>query len=313
MTEAPEPALRRFEVDATDLALLEEVKRDGRATYEALSRALGLSRPATRARLHRLLDAGVLRIVGVVHPSIFGLTAYAHATVTVDGPVLPVADQVCAMDDSVYVSAVAGNVSLAVELRSADHDALAAAVRHLAAIPGAREVTTAVYTAILRHVYFPPQPYQPTAVDDVDRALLKELQHDGRAGFAGLGSAVGLSASAARSRVVRLLECGALHIGARIQAGALGMARLCGFQLTLDGRAAQALAAVSGMTEVEYLASSIGRCDAIGTAVSHSAEGLLQFLEKVRATPGVRSVESWTHLRILKESYDRMLVDIRDG
>ncbi|MBA2949399.1 Lrp/AsnC family transcriptional regulator [Streptomyces himalayensis] len=296
--------MTQFELDDTDQALLAEVRRDGRATYEALSLALGLSRPAARARLQRLLDAQVLSIAGVVHPSVFGLAAYAHVAVAVDGPVLPVAEQVCAMRDAVYVSAVAGRFPLVAELRSADHDALADAVRRIAALPGVREARTAVYTEILQHAHFPPGPYQPAAIDDTDRALLERLQRDGRTPFAELGAAVGLSTSATRTRVLRLLESGAVHIGALVQPDALGATRMCGFQLTLDGQLAdKALAAVRDLREVEYLASSIGRCDAIGTAASPSADGELRFLETLRAVPGVRSVESWAHLRLLKEDY----------
>jgi DNA-binding Lrp family transcriptional regulator len=296
--------MTQIALDATDQALLAEVRRDGRTTYEALSLALGMSRPAARARLQRLLDAGVVSIVGVVHPSVFGLTAYAHVAVAVDGPVLPVAEHVCAMGDAVYVSAVAGRFPLVAELRSTDQAALADAVRRVSALPAVRETRTAVYTEILQHAHFPPGPYKATPIDETDRALMERLQRDGRTPFAELGGAVGLSTSAARTRVLRLLESGAVHIGARVQPDALGATRLCGFQLTLDGaRSDAALSVVRELDEVEYLANSLGRSDAIGTAASHSAEGELHFLETLRAVPGVRSVESWTHLRLLKEDY----------
>ncbi|MCW2942407.1 MAG: Lrp/AsnC family transcriptional regulator [Actinomycetia bacterium] len=302
MTDEVRP---RADIDAIDLALLAEMQRDGRATYEALSRTLGLSRPATRARMLRLLDSGVVRIVGVAHPAVFGLTAYAHVAVTVQGPVLPVADRIAALEDSAFVSVVTGEQSLIAELRSENQTTLAATIGCVSALPGVRRVSTAVYTAILKDTYFPPGPYNPTSVDDVDRRLLECLQHDGRASFAELGELVGLSTSAARTRVLRLLESGTVHVGARVHPGALGLAQVVGFGLTFDGRAQQAIAALRQMPEVDYLATAIGRCDAIGTVISHSAEGVLQLLETVRATPGVRTVESWTHLRLVKVSYDR--------
>ncbi|MCW2917585.1 MAG: asnC [Actinomycetia bacterium] len=291
------------EIDAIDLALLQGVQRDGRATYEALSRALGLSRQAVRARMVRLLESGVVQIIGVVHPSLFGLTAYAHLSVTVEGPALAVADRIAALDDARFVSVVSGSLDLVAELRSADQSALAATVRRVAAIPGVLRVDTVIYTAILKHAHFPPGPYSPTSIDDVDRRLLVHLQRDGRAAFADLGEVVGLSTSAARTRVLRLLESGAVHVGARIQPGALGPAQVVGFQLALAGHAEEAVEHIRRMSQVEYLATSIGRCDAIGTAVSHSADGVLRFLETVRAVHGVKSVASWTHLRVVKESY----------
>ncbi|WP_328365018.1 AsnC family transcriptional regulator [Streptomyces sp. NBC_00445] len=299
-----EEPMPQIALDAADHALIAEVRRDGRVTYEALSLVLGMSRPAARARLRRLLDAGVVRVVGVAHPSVFGRTAYAHVTVDVAGPVLPVAEQVCAMDDAVYVSVVAGHFPLVAEVRSADQEALAAAVRRIAALPGVRDIRTAVYTAIVQHSHFPPGPSKVATLDAVDLALVENLQRDGRTPFAELAAAVSLSTSAARTRVLRLLDSGAVHIGARVRPDALGATRLSGFQLTLDGNhAADALQTIGDLTEVEYLAHTIGRCDAIGTAASHSAEGELTFLETLRAVPGIRSVESWTHLRLMKEDY----------
>ena len=47
-------------------------------------------------------------------------------------------------------------------------------------------------------------------LDDTDRRLLEALQRDGRAGYAELGRAVGLSASAVAERVRRLEESGVI-------------------------------------------------------------------------------------------------------
>jgi DNA-binding Lrp family transcriptional regulator len=301
-------------MDPLDLALLEEVQRDGRSTYEALARVLGLSRPAVRARLNRLLESGVVQIVGVVHPSVFGLTAYAHVAVQVDGPVRPVAERVAAWDDVPFVSLVAGRRPLIAELRSADQASLAAAVRAIAGLPGVRGVDTAVYTEILKDTHFPPRPYNPTGIDEVDRRLLARLQRDGRAPFADLGAAVGLSTSAARSRVLRLLDAGAVHIGARIHPGALGSAQPVGFELSFGDGADAAVDRIGTMREIHFFATSLGRCDAIGTAVGHSPDEVLRVLDDIRATPGVRSAEAWTHLRVVKESYTASYSDgRRDG
>ncbi|GAA3384479.1 hypothetical protein [Cryptosporangium minutisporangium] len=51
------------------------------------------------------------------------------------------------------------------------------------------------------------------------------------------------------------------------------------------------------------MATAIGRADVICTAVTDEADETLELLEDVRALPGVLGLESWTHLRVLKESY----------
>ncbi|MDT7774330.1 MAG: hypothetical protein QOC67_3254 [Pseudonocardiales bacterium] len=281
---------QRAEFDDVDLTLLAHLQRDGRATYEALSRALGLSRPSARARMLRLLESGVVRIVGVVHPAVFGLGAYAHVAVTVRGPVLAVADRIAAMEDAVFVSVVAGAHSLVAELRSRTQSTLAGDIRLICALPGVQRVDTSVYTEILKDTFFPPGPYQPTVLDEVDRRLLALLQRDGRTSFADLGEAVGLSTSAARTRVLRLVESGTVHVGARVHPGALGLAQVVGVALSFDSQAGEALETIRQMAEVDYLATAIGRCDAVCTTMNHSAEGVFQLLETIRAVPGVRTV-----------------------
>lgn len=48
-------------LDAIDIALIEELRRDGRLTHEELSRRVSLSRPAVVQRLKRLHDVGAIR------------------------------------------------------------------------------------------------------------------------------------------------------------------------------------------------------------------------------------------------------------
>ena len=47
-------------VDAIDLALIAELRRDGRMTHEELSRRVSLSRPAVVSRMKRLQEIGVI-------------------------------------------------------------------------------------------------------------------------------------------------------------------------------------------------------------------------------------------------------------
>jgi len=292
-----------MDTDAFDRALLAELRRDGRATFEALGQAVGLSRPAITARMRRLLDSGLVTVVGVVHPSVFGLTAYAHLGLTVEGPIQPVAARLGEFGEVPFLSAVAGRFGLIAEVRCADQAALASTIRRVAGLPGVRRVETGIYTEIRKDTHFPPGRYDETPVDDVDRGLLAHLRRDGRASFAELADGVGLSTSAARTRVLRLLESGAVHVGARVNASAWGAPVLTGFEVTLGGDPAPVVGVLEDLEQIQYVATAVGRADVVCTAVTYDAEETLQLLESVRALPGVHNVESWTHLRVLKEQY----------
>ena len=48
--------------------------------------------------------------------------------------------------------------------------------------------------------------------DKIDRAIIEQLQSDGRAPYTKLSAAVGLSEAAVRQRVQRLLESGVMQV-----------------------------------------------------------------------------------------------------
>ena len=62
----------RTPLDDTDRQLIEALQRDGRASYADLAELVTLSPAATRLRVQRLLDAGVVKVVGVTDPLALG-------------------------------------------------------------------------------------------------------------------------------------------------------------------------------------------------------------------------------------------------
>ncbi|MCP1199040.1 Lrp/AsnC family transcriptional regulator [Notoacmeibacter sp. MSK16QG-6] len=49
-----------YQPDATDIAIIEELQRDGRVSVSELGRRIGLSQPATTERVKRLEEKGVI-------------------------------------------------------------------------------------------------------------------------------------------------------------------------------------------------------------------------------------------------------------
>jgi len=286
-------------VDAVDRRLVEALQRDGRATQEELAQAVGLSRVAARSRMLRLLDDGSVTVLGIVHPSVFGLHSYAHVGVQVHGPAAPVAAQISTFDHAAFVSLVAGAYSLVVQVHCPDDATLTAEINRIAALPAVSRTESAVYTEILKDTHVLPQrSTQP--LDDVDLDLLRRLQADGRASYADLAHEVGMSISAVRTRVVRLSETGTIHIGARIQPGFFGSDYLSGLSITFGAGREDALTALTALSCVDYFATTLGRCDAICTVTSRSIDEALHDLETIRDIPGVRTVEAFSHLRVVK-------------
>jgi DNA-binding Lrp family transcriptional regulator len=138
-------------------------------------------------------------------------------------------------------------------------------------------------------------------VDALDWRLVRQLLKDGRASYADLARQVGLSQAAARSRVVRLLNSGVVHVTALVEPSAVGANEQLGFGLRCRGDAEALGSALANMPRVSFMASGFGRYDIIGTLTAPDRCQLVEALESVRSAPGVGYVETWDHLSVRKE------------
>ena len=316
-------------LDAFDAALVRELQRDGRVSYQRLGDLLGVSREATRARVHRLLETGTVRVVGIVRPWVVGIGAVAHVSLDVEGPGRPAAEVAASRPAASFVSCTAGARAVVAELRVADEAALEREFAVLRAAPGVRGIEVFRCTALVKDAYSPavepgpgpaghptldrPTLDRPTAdrstserltvVDEVDRTLLGLLQADGRASFAALAERIGLSQPATRARVLRLLESGAVHVTGLVDSRAVGVREAVGVGLSVRGGAPQAAAAVARLPGVNYVAAGYGRFDVVCGVDASDRPALLATLDALRASEGVVGTESWYHLEIVKESY----------
>lgn len=289
-------------VDRLDGRLVEELQRDGRAPMEDVAAAIGLSRQATRARYDRLVARGALRVVGVVHPSAQGLHAFAHLSVFVRGSALRAARAIAGLPTVPLVSIVAGRASLIAEVRAPDMAALHALIRTIGSVDGVAHVEAATYTERVKDQSSPALAVATPRLDAVDRALLDILQADGRASYAQLGRRINYSASAARGRVQALVGSGAVRVTAIATPGLVGLSQMCGLGLRLT-RTDAAIAKLLHLPAVSYLSLAVGRWDAVATLLVASPAEVVAETDRIRGLRGVDSLESWTHLQVVKEDY----------
>ncbi|WP_306999493.1 Lrp/AsnC family transcriptional regulator [Amycolatopsis thermophila] len=300
-------------LDEIDERLVRALQQDGRASYETLARLVGLARSSTKARVQRLLGDGGIRLVGAIHPAVFGLRQLGHVTIETSGPAGPVADAVAGLDEVSFVTTTAGRFAVTAELRTGGQDAFARGLARVQAVPGVRAVQAMTYLRIWKDPYFPPGPLESPGplgeleLDAADHALLAHLRVDGRASFAELASVSGLSSGATRARVLRLLDAGVVHVGALVRLNPLSRTSTLGFALHLAADTEPVAQKVVALDAVDSFATGIGWCNGIGTVRAPSLDEALSTLEQLRGLPGVRTVESWAHLRAIKEENDRAL------
>lgn len=146
----------------------------------------------------------------------------------------------------------------------------------------------------------PPQP----PLDDTSKAIIEQLQEDGRRPYAAIGKAVGLSEAAVRQRVQRLQESGIMQIVAVTDPLQVGFARSAMIGVTVDGDVEAVADRMEKLPEVDYLVVCAGSFDILAEIVAEDDEHLLEVINgQVRAIPSVRSTETFMYLKLRKQIY----------
>ncbi|MFE1949678.1 MULTISPECIES: Lrp/AsnC family transcriptional regulator [Streptomyces] len=136
-------------------------------------------------------------------------------------------------------------------------------------------------------------------MDDIDRAILRELQIDGRIPYAELGPKVGLSPSAARHRLQRLIDTRAVQVVGVTDPMTMGQQTMALLGLRIGGDSRAVADELSRHEEVVYTVLTSGRYDLFAEVVCSRPQDLLDFInDVVRTVDGVASVESFPYFAI---------------
>ena len=103
-------------LDHLSKQIIEQLQEDGRRSYAAIGKAVGLSEAAVRQRVQRLVDAGIMQIVAVTDPLMLGFRRQTMIGIKCGGDLEQVADQLAAMEEIDYVVITAGSFDLLVEV-----------------------------------------------------------------------------------------------------------------------------------------------------------------------------------------------------
>jgi Lrp/AsnC family transcriptional regulator for asnA, asnC and gidA len=146
-------------------------------------------------------------------------------------------------------------------------------------------------------------PAPRALLDDTSRAIIAALQTDGRRPYAAIGKEVGLSETAVRQRVQRLVDAGLLQIVAITDPRLLGFTRAAMLGVRVDGDPTVAASAIGAIDAVTYVVVTAGSFDLLVEVVCRDDDQLLDLARRVRAVPDVRETEMFVYLQLTKESY----------
>ena len=141
-------------------------------------------------------------------------------------------------------------------------------------------------------------------LDEVSKAIIEQLQQDGRRSYAAIGKEVGLSEAAVRQRVQRLIEAGVMQVVAVTDPIELGFARQAMVGIRCRGELEVVAEALGELQEVDYVVITAGSFDLLVEVVAESDDHLLELISmKIRSIPNVESTETFMYLKLQKQTY----------
>jgi Lrp/AsnC family transcriptional regulator for asnA, asnC and gidA len=143
----------RVQLDSISKQIIEQLQQDGRRSYAAIGKAVGLSEAAVRQRVHRLLEGGIMQIVAVTDPLMLGFPRQAMIGIRCEGDLQAVADKLAALDEIDYVVITAGSFDLLVELVCESDDHLLELLGRIQAVPTVTSTESFVYLKLRKQTY----------------------------------------------------------------------------------------------------------------------------------------------------------------
>ncbi|KOU58706.1 AsnC family transcriptional regulator [Streptomyces sp. WM4235] len=323
--ETMQPLAGSAEMDHLDLALVQALMIDGRASFSRLAEVLEVSDQTVVRRYRRMRTTGLVRVVGLPLGSRVGLfESWLRVQCTPDAA-LAVAEALSRRPDIAWVTLNSGGTEIHCMTKARtrqDRDVLL-----LEKLPRTRRVIGVSAHTILRMFtggperWFgidalrpdqvaalerqPPLPDQDRyALDEAELAMLAVLGQDGRAGYPELARATGLSESTARRRLDRLRDMGAVYFDVEIVPATLGYEAEAAMLLTVDpARLARVGAAIGEHPEVPFAAAVTGSANLLAVVVCRDTDALYTYLtERIGAVDGIRQVELVPILRTVKRA-----------
>ena len=149
-----------------------------------------------------------------------------------------------------------------------------------------------------------PRP-KSAALDDVSKAIVEQLQQDGRRSYAEIGKAVGLSEAAVRQRVQKLQDAGIMQVVAVTDPMQLGFYRQAMVGIRVTGDSTKVAAKLGEIDAVDYIVLTAGSFDILVELVCESDDDLIELLNhRIRQIDGVQSTETFVYLKLHKQFYN---------
>ncbi len=301
------------DLDERIIALIEE---NGRRTNRDIAKLLSVSEKQAGARLRRLMDDDVIRVITVVDAFSVGFDFIIAMGIEVaNGAPEAVAAALARLPNVVSAAVMIGQYDIEILVAVENHASLATFVKQeLAAISGIRSCHPSLVLDVMKYETGSgpvsagrPALEIPTgaAIDEVDRRIIERLWENARDTNENIALTLGLSESTVRMRINQLRARNIIHTTA-IRNMAIGTdAIFVMLGLEVAGGAYEAVAeALSVMRQVHFVATVLGRHEMMAQLLVRNTSELSDLLNgAIASIPGIRSVTCAQALKIVKFDY----------
>lgn len=152
-----------FQPDDLDLAILELLRSDGRKPYTEIAQLLQVSEGTVRNRVARLVEKGVMQIVGLIDPVRMGYDTPAMIGVTIhNADIEEVARKIASFPEVSYLIMVSGGFDLMVEVICRDREDFTTFINQkLRKIPGVAQTQSFFILRTVKMAYGADPYFQP--------------------------------------------------------------------------------------------------------------------------------------------------------
>jgi Lrp/AsnC family transcriptional regulator for asnA, asnC and gidA len=144
---------RPVNLDDTSKGIIALLQKDGRMSYAAIAKEVGMSEAAVRQRAQRLIEQGVMQIVAVTDPLELGFAWEAMIGVRVSGNIKAIAGMLDKIDAIDFIVLTSGKFDIILEVVAESDDQLIELTNTIRSIPGVVGSETLVYLGTRKQAY----------------------------------------------------------------------------------------------------------------------------------------------------------------
>ncbi|AGS33538.1 transcriptional regulator [Corynebacterium maris DSM 45190] len=268
-TPLPAPAA---DIDELDLRLLIQLDRTPNASLAVLAENLGVGERTVGRRYARLREDNLVRIVGRTPPGVDGRLASLIRVTTSPDSAETLGRRLARHDDVTWARLSRDGAELNLVTTSNEVQQLLQRNPHVRAVRSHDLLTGWGRDG---------RAADPAReVDDLDRIIVQELSHDGRAEIKAIAERAGVNSSTVSRRRAKLIDDDLLHFSAEIAPEALAGTGAALLWLTVPpGRIRQTGEVLHNLPECRFVAACSGEASLVAEVLVESPEALVDFVD----------------------------------